>query len=345
MMKKIPVIIDCDPGHDDMMALVLAHGSGKLDIRAVTTVAGNNTIQNTTQNALNVLHYIGADEIPVAMGYQNPMVRDHAQVMEALRVSRQKMRPQEQISAEAKKITGASVHGVSGMDGFTFPAENPKKAEALHSVEMMAKVLRESDEKITLIATGPLTNLGFLVRLYPELLQKVERISMMGGTSQFVLSRPFMEFNTFVDAEATKIVFESGVPITMFGYDVTYRVLFNQQTVDRLRALGNHTGAMVADLLCYFRENHNKGLSRLNLGERAPIHDACAVAGVIDPSLVTDSRRMHVDVNIGGEFFDGATVCDYTGVMEYLPKNVEVVYDMDTDRFLDSLIEAAGRCL
>ena len=345
MMKKIPVIIDCDPGHDDMMALVLAYGSQKLDIRAVTTVAGNNTIRNTTQNALNVLHYIGADEIPVAMGYQDPMVRSHAQVMESFMASRKKMRPQETVPAEEKKITGASVHGVSGMDGFTFPAENPKKTCGLHSVEMMAKVLRESDEKVTLIATGPLTNLGFLVRLYPELLEKIERISLMGGTSEFVLSRPFMEFNTFVDAEATKIVFESGVPITMFGYDVTYRVLFDQDTVDRLRALGNRTGGMVADLLSYFRENHNKALTRLELGDRAPIHDACAVAGVIDPTLVTDSRRMHVDINIGGEFFDGATVCDYAGALEALPKNVEVVYDMDTGRFLDSLIEAAGRCL
>lgn len=344
-MKKIPVIIDCDPGHDDMMALVLAHGSGALDIRAVTTVAGNNTIENTTQNALNVLHYIGADSVPVAMGYQNPMVRSHREEMEKLAAARKKMWPQAGGDQTGGKITGASVHGVSGMDGFTFPEGNPKRAEPLHAVEMMAKVLRESGEKVTIIATAPLTNLGFLVRLYPELLEKIERISMMGGASQYVLSRPFMEFNTFVDPEATKIVFESGVPITMFGYDVTYRVLFDQTTVDRLRALGNRTGEMVADLLVYFRERHNRGLARLNLGDTAPIHDACAVAGVIDPSVVTDSRRMHVDINIGGALFDGATVCDYTGALEALPKNVEVVYNMDRDRFLSMLVDAAGACL
>lgn len=342
-MAKIPVIIDCDPGHDDMMALVLAYGSKKLDIRAVTTVAGNNTIYNTTQNALNILHYIGADEVPVAMGYQDPMVRSHAQQMENLATSRRKMRPQI-ATQEGPKITGAAVHGKSGMDGFEFPTNNPKKVESLHSVEMMAKVLRESEEKITIIPTGPLTNVGFLLRLYPELKEKIERISMMGGTSEFVLTRPFMEFNTFVDPEATKIVFESGVPITMFGYDVTYRVLYDQATIDRLYALGNNTSKMVADLLVYFRENHNKSLSRLNLGDRAPIHDACAVAGVIDPTLVTDVRSMHVDIALGGDTLDGATVCDYAGALEFLPKNVDVVYNMDTQRFLDMLVEAASVC-
>lgn len=342
-MSKIPVIIDCDPGHDDMMALVLAYGSHKLDIRAVTTVAGNNTIENTTQNALNILHYIGADEVPVAMGYQNPMVRSHAQQMENMAASRRRMRPQNE-QPDEKKITGAAVHGKTGMDGFEFPENNPKRIESLHSVEMMAKVLRESEEKVTIIATAPLTNLGFLIRLYPELLMKIERISLMGGTSQFVLSRQFMEFNTFVDPEATKIVFESGVPITMYGYDVTYRVLYNQDTIDRLKALGNHTGDMVAQLLAYFRSSHNKALTRLNLGDSAPIHDACAVAGVIDPSIVTDVRKMHVDIQIGGDLLDGATVCDFQGALEYLPKNVDVVYNMDSKRFLDMLVHAAAQC-
>lgn len=341
-MEKIPVIIDCDPGHDDMMALVLAWGSGKLDIRAVTTVAGNNTIYNTTQNALNVLHYIGAEEIPVAMGYQDPMVRSHARQMENLAASRRKLRPQTQ--EQTQKITGAAVHGKSGMDGFEFPENNPKKAETLRSVEMMAKVLRESEEQITIISTGPLTNLGFLIRLYPDVLPKIKRISMMGGTSEFVLTRPFMEFNTFVDPEATKIVFESGLPITMYGYDVTYRVLYNQDTIDRLYALGNNTGKMVADLLAYFRASHNKAMTRLNLGDTAPIHDACAVAGVIDPSVVTDVRPMHVDIAVGGDLLDGATVCDYQGALEFLPKNVDVVYNMDTGRFLDMLVNAAAAC-
>lgn len=342
-MKKIPVIIDCDPGHDDMMALVLAYGSNRLDIRAVTTVAGNNTIENTTRNALNVLNYIGAEEVPVAKGFQDPIVRSHKTVMEKLAAARRERMTDEQ-RAEQSRITGALAHGVSGLDGFDFPADNPKQLAPIRAVEMMAKVLRESEEKVTIIPTGPLTNVGLLIRAFPDLTEKIERISLMGGTSEFVLTRPFMEFNTFVDPEATKIVFESGLPITMYGYDVTYRVLCGEETLKRLEALENRTGKMAAALLRFFMERHNKNLKHLGLKNVTPIHDACAVAGVIDPTLITKSRMLHVDIETSGQYFDGATICDYAECLG-LPANVEVVYDMDTPRFLDMLVEAAGSCL
>ncbi|MCI8401573.1 MAG: nucleoside hydrolase [Lachnospiraceae bacterium] len=346
-MRKIPVIIDCDPGHDDMMALVLAYGSKALDIRAVTTVAGNNTLDNTTRNALNVLHYIGADEVPVGRGTKNPIVRDHQERIAQLYAMRRKwkMTPAagEKEQEPKKQVTGASAHGVSGLDGFTFPEENPKREASMGAVELMAKVLRESEEKVTIIPTGPLTNIGLLVRAFPDLLCKIERISMMGGTSEFVLNRPFMEFNTLLDPEATKIVFESGVPIIMFGYDVTYRVLYDTETIRRIEAIGNDTGRMVTALLKYFMASHNSSLSHLNLKDVAPIHDACAVAGVIDPTLVTESKMLHVDIETAGTYFDGATVCDYTGCLK-LPANVEVVYNMDTPRFLDLLVKASENC-
>ena len=167
---------------------------------------------------------------------------------------------------------------------------------------------------------------------------------MMGGTCEYVLSRPGMEFNTFVDPEATKIVFESGVPITMFGYDVTYRVMCGTDTLERMEALGNRTGTMISALLRFFMERHNKGLARLNLKDVTPIHDACAVAGVVDPTLVTETRMLHADVECGGTLFNGATVFDYTESLGLAP-NVEVVYDMDAPRFMDLLVEAAGNCL
>lgn len=342
-MKKIPVIIDCDPGHDDMMALVLAYGSNRLDIRAVTTVAGNNTIENTTRNALNVLNYIGAKDVPVAKGFQDPIVRSHKAVMEKLAAARRMSLTEEQ-RKEQSKITGAMAHGVTGLDGFDFPADNPKQIEPVRSVEMMAKVLRESAEKVTIIPTGPLTNVGLLIRAFPDLVSKIERISLMGGTCEFVLTRPFMEFNTFVDPEATKIVFESGIPITMYGYDVTYRVMCGVDTIQRIEVLENRTGKMVASLLRFFMERHNRSLKHLELKDVTPIHDACAVAGVIDPTLVTKSRMLHVDIETSGQYFDGATVCDYAECLG-LPANVEVVYDMDTPRFMDMLVEAAGNCL
>lgn len=338
-MSKVPVIIDCDPGHDDMMALVLAYGSGRLDIRAVTTVAGNNGVDNTTRNALNVLNFIGADDIPVAKGSRQGIVRTREETMARFVASRRGM-----ISAEETKVDGAAVHGATGLDGFDFPEDNPKKAEPIGAVELMAKILRESDEKVTIIPTGPLTNVGLLISAFPDLVEKIERISMMGGTSEFVLSRPGMEFNTFVDPEATKIVFESGVPITMYGYDVTYRVMCGTDTLDRMEALGNRTGSMASALIRFFMERHNKGLARLNLENVTPIHDACAVAGVIDPSLITESRMLHVDVETAGTLFNGATVVDYTQSMGLEP-NAEIVYDMDTSRFMDMLVEAAGNCL
>lgn len=338
--KKISVIIDCDPGHDDMMALVLAYGSKKLDVKAVTTVAGNNTIEHTTNNALNVLHYIGADEIPVAMGSQDPIVRSHKEVMAKLAAGRGKKTENAQ---EDQKIVGASVHGISGLDGFEFPQDNPKKAENIRAVEMIARVVRESPEPVTLIPTGPLTNIGLFIKAFPNLHKKIKRISMMGGTSEFILSRPFMEFNTFVDAEATKIVFESGIPITMFGYDVTYSVLYDRKTIQEIEAIGNQSSVMVKRLLETFMERHNHSLSRLKLKDVCPVHDACAVAGVIDESLITESKLLHVDIETTGTYFDGATVVDYVNALGKKP-NAEVVYRMDNSRFLSMLVEATGNC-
>ena len=340
-MKKIPVIIDCDPGHDDMVALVMAHGSGMLDIKAVTTVAGNNTVDNTTRNARNILHHIGADDVPLAKGLQNPMVRGRAERLAEVARSRAKMSGAQ---LSTPKTQGAAVHGATGMDGYNFPENNPKQLEPIHAVEMMAKILRESDEKITIISTGPLTNVAFLIRCFPDLVDKIEQISMMGGTADFVLIWPFMEYNTFLDPEATKIVFESGVPITMYGYDVTYRVLYSEDTIAQLKALGNNAGDMCAALLKYFMDAHNGAIgTRLGLNGVAPVHDACAVAGVIDPTLVTEYKMQRMEVETSGVYFDGATIPVPEG-MSKLPANVKVVYNMDTPRFLDLLLKTAAAC-
>ncbi|MBP0980516.1 MAG: nucleoside hydrolase, partial [Oscillospiraceae bacterium] len=149
--------------------------------------------------------------------------------------------------------------------------------------------------------------------------------------------------NTRMDPEATRIVFESGIPITMYGYDVTYRVLYSKEFIQKMRDVGNRTSRMVADLLEFFMNAHNSMLTYIDLGDNAPIHDACAVAGVIAPEIVTDKRLMHVDVEVGGTVLDGATVCDYNNYLP-LPKNVEVVYNMDGEKFLDMLLEAAKKC-
>lgn len=330
-MNKIPVIVDCDPGHDDMMALVLACHSPRLDVKLVTTVSGNKSLELVTRNALNVLHYIGADHISVAAGCDRPIVRrkDHAEAAIA------------ELRRHSDSIENGA-HGASGLDGFTFPEENPKKVIEIRAVEAMAQVLRESEEKITLIPTGPLTNVALLIRCYPNLISRIEKISLMGGTCQFVFTRPFMEFNTFIDPEATKIVFESGIPITMYGYDVTYSVLYDQTVIDRIASHKNQTSYMVSELLKAFMYRHNNTFKWLGLTDTCPIHDACAVAGVIDPTLVTESKMLHVDIETAGNYFDGATVCDYEDILG-LPHNVEVVYRMDNARFFDLMEECSAR--
>lgn len=172
-------------------------------------------------------------------------------------------------------------------------------------------------------------------------MNKIEKISMMGGTSEFVFTRPYMEFNTFVDPEATKIVFESGIPIDMYGYDVTYSVLYDEEVVKRIAAYSNQTSHMVAELLKTFMYRHNGAFQWLGLTDTCPIHDACAVAGVVDPTLITKSRMLHVDIETGGTFFDGATVCDYAEALS-LPANVRVIYRMDNPRVFDLMERCAA---
>lgn len=312
-MNKKPVIIDCDPGHDDMVALVLALGSDKLDVRAITNVAGNKAMEKVVRNTLNILNYCGVEK-EVAPGAERPMVRAYT------------------------RTDDEGAHGVTGLDGFEFPPDNPLKVSERRAVEVMADIVRSSPQKVTLIATGPLTNIGLFLRAFPNLRDNIERISIMGGTCHFVLTQPFMEFNTYLDAEATKIVFESGVPITMFGYDVTYKVLMQRDVLERLESLGNRTGHMMHSLIEKFWELHNARW--IDLGG-CPVHDACAVGGVIDPTLITKSEPMYVEIQTEPGPLSGATICDWAHRSGKAP-NVDVVFEMDNPRFFDLIVQSAG---
>ena len=314
--QKIPVILDCDPGHDDMVALVLALGNPRLDVKAITNVAGNKVMEKVNRNTLNILNYCGVTDVPVAAGAVRPLVREYAR----------------------KDTDGC--HGVSGLDGFAFPEENPLRLSEKRAIELMAEVVRSSEQKVTFICTGPLTNMGLFIRSFPDLLDRVERISIMGGTCHFILTEPFMEFNTYLDAEATKIVFESGIPITMYGYDVTYTVLYQDDFVEKLRSIGNRTGEMMSQLLREFKILHNRVW--IDLGG-APVHDACAVAGVIDRSVITESEMMYVQIPLQSGPLSGATVCDYAH-RSGKPANVEVVWKMDNEKFF-SMVEASAKNL
>lgn len=307
-MKKIPVIIDCDPGHDDAIAIILALASDKLDVRGITTVGGNQTIEKTTNNALRVLRFIDKD-VPVAKGANMPMRRE-------LEIA-------------------PSVHGDTGLDGPVLP-EPIKEPIDLSAVELMAKIIEESDEKVTLVPTGPLTNIAIFLLAYPHLKSKIDRISLMGGAAIGGNWTAAAEFNILVDPEAADIVFKSGLPITMAGLDVTHKAKVYPEDIARIKNQGGRVAILVAELLEFFIRFHRDICG----WDFAPLHDPCAVAWLINPDMFT-SRKLNVMIDTEGEHTTGCTVTDFLGVTGRTP-NVDVLLDVDRYQFIDMLIEAVN---
>jgi pyrimidine-specific ribonucleoside hydrolase len=306
---RIPVILDCDPGHDDALAITLALARPELDVLGITTIGGNSTLANTTRNALRVLALLGRTDVPVAAGPDQPLVR-----------------PLE---------TAPQVHGVSGLDGADLPepASEPRPEGAL---EFLRATLAAAPAPVTLIPVGPLTNIGLLLRTYPASAEKIAGISLMGGAMGAGNWTPAAEFNIWVDPEAARIVFRSGLPITMHGLDVTHKALMGLPEADRLDAVGTRVGHVFADLLRFFTRFHVEKYGT----DQTPIHDAVAVAHVALPGLVT-TRRYHVDVETTGDLTRGRTVVDDRG-QPGEPPNVDVALDIDRAAFADLVIEAVA---
>lgn len=306
MNKKIPVILDGDPGHDDAIAWVLANASPLLDIKAVTSVCGNQTIQKTTYNAGRIMTLVGLN-VPLAMGRVKPLVAD--------------------------AIIAPTVHGNSGLDGPALPEPKNKPVE-IDACTLMAQVLEESEEPVVLIPTGPLTNVAALLLLYPQLKPKIRHIYMMGGGIDFGNWTPAAEFNILVDPEAADVVFQSGIPITMAGLDVTEKALVFPEDFERIRAVGNPVAKVVAEWLDFFYGFHR------SIGyPGAPVHDAVAVAALIKPEIMT-MVEMYVEIETTGDYCRGATVGDKLGVLGK-PVNARVIMGIDRQKFVDLLVEAA----
>lgn len=304
-MKKIPIILDGDPGHDDAIAWTLANASGIFDILAVTSSAGNGGIEKTTYNAMRVCTLIGLDA-PIAKGRPKPLL---SPVMNA-----------------------PSVHGESGLDGPALPEPRMKLCK-LSACELMAKVLRESTEPVTLVPTGPLTNVASLLLAHPELKPKIRQISMMGGGILSGNWTPAAEFNILVDPEAAEIVFSSGVPIIMSGLDVTEKALILPEDFRKIAEIGNPVADIVAQWLEFFYIFHQK------LGYAgAPMHDPCAVMVLWHPEIFT-FRDYYVAIETKGEFCRGATVADQFRTTGHAP-NAKCVMGVDRDRFAEILADA-----
>jgi len=297
-MKK--VLIDCDPGHDDMVALMLACASDKLEVLGVTTVAGNQEGEKTFNNTLKILTLIDRKDVTVARGFDKPILRE--------------------------LVTAPEIHGVSGLDGADLPIPEVRPSN-LHAVDFIINTLLESDEKLYLIPTGPLTNIGVALLREPRIKEKIERIVLMGGAVFDSNITPAAEFNIYVDPEAAKIVFESGLPLTMVGLDVTNKAIFSFKDIDSLEKFNGKVSKVVAPLLRFFaRANYEifgfKG---------APLHDALAVSYLIDETVLS-TKFLHVDIETRGDFTRGQTVVDVYGVTRKAP-NVEVAFDLDLEKF------------
>jgi inosine-uridine nucleoside N-ribohydrolase len=288
-----PIVIDCDPGHDDAIAILLALASPEVELVGVSTVAGNQTLDKTTRNALVTLEIAGRADIPVAAGADAPLRRE-------LR-------------------TAAHVHGETGLDGPELPEPSARSVEADPGEWL--------EPGVVLVATAPLTN----VARWLERGIRPDRIVWMGGAIAEGNVTPAAEFNAFVDPEAAAAVFASGIPLAMVGLDVTHKALFTRAHAERLRGTGR-AGRFVAELSDFFQRFHERSYGF----DGSPIHDAMAVAHVVDPTLMT-TRRANVAVETHSEHCDGRTVVDLRGVTGREP-NAEVGIDVEADRFLELLV-------
>jgi inosine-uridine nucleoside N-ribohydrolase len=269
----IPILLDCDPGHDDAIALLLALGSPELELRGVTTVAGNQTLEKTTANAIRVLEFVGRDEIPVAAGADRPLVRD--------------------------PYVAAYVHGETGLDGPDLPPPRGKPVDQ-HAVDFLAERIEPG---VVLVPTGPLTNVALLLARYPG--KRPDRIVLMGGAVAEGNVTPAAEFNIWADPEAAARVFSSGIDLTMVGLDVTHKALFTPRHAERLEG---RAGTMVRELLEFYGRFH----AEVYGFDGSPIHDALAVAQVFRPDLV-ETKHRGVKIDTESELSRGRTLVDVWG--------------------------------
>ena len=292
-----PIVIDCDPGHDDAVALLLALASSEVELVGVTTVSGNQTLAKTTANALRVLELVGRGDVPVSAGADRPIKRD--------------------------LFVAAYVHGESGLDGPALPEPQGQPVPE-DAADFIAEQVSASAQPVTLIPTGPLTNVAVFLERHEDAARKLKRIVLMGGAIAEGNVTPAAEFNIWADPEAAATVFRSGL-------DVTHKALLTPEHGERLRAAGR-TGTFVAELLEFYSRFHRDVYNFPG----SPIHDAVAVAHVLDPELVLTKRR-NVEIELESELCRGRTVVDLWRRTEREP-NAHVGVDIDAGGFLELLL-------
>ena len=306
---KRNIILDCDPGHDDAVAILLAGKNPNLNLLGISVVAGNQTIEKTARNALNVATFLGIN-VPIAIGCEFPMVRE--------------------------RVICAAIHGESGLDGFEFPNYGDK-FDKRHGVQLLIDSVMNND-KVTIVATGPLTNVAMAIKMEPKILERLDEIVIMGGSVDNGNTSPAAEFNIMCDPEAAHVVFSSGVTVRMVGLNVTRKVIVTPEVVDRMEKINNKASDMFVKLMRVFNENQRK-----TFGVAAgPLHDPATIASIIDKDLIK-WQKMNVVIDISHGPSYGRTNCD---IFDYLhaPHNAYVAMDIDVNKYWDIIEESIRAC-
>jgi inosine/uridine nucleosidase len=307
---SIPVIIDCDPGHDDVFALWLAAGHPDLELLAVTTVAGNVPLEHTSRNARIALTVAGVTGVPVAAGAEGPLNRELE--------------------------TAEWIHGESGLGGPALP-DPTVPLDPRGATELLADTLLAADEPVAIIATGPITNVAVFLRDRPDLAGRVREIVWMGGSTERGNVTPYAEFNAWVDPEALAIVVGSGIRFTMVGLNVTHRALVTTAVRERLAAVGTRTATFGDELLEFFCRTNDEVFGMPD----GPLHDPVAVTALADPDAV-ELVHTRLDVELAGTETAGATSVDLGGILRREP-NAWIATGLDVDRFWALVEQAISR--
>lgn len=309
MPRKI--ILDCDPGHDDAVALLLAHGNPDIELVGVTTVMGNQTLDKVTRNALSVARVAGITGVPFARGAERPLVR--------------------------QVETAESIHGDSGLDGPVLPEPTIELDERPAAQFLIDTIMASEPGEITLVATGALTNLALAVRIEPRIVERVREVVLMGGGAHVGNWSAVAEFNIVIDPEAASIVFNESWPVTMVGLDLTHQALATPEVIAAIQAVGTAPAKFVDELMVFFGESYKDAQGF----DHPPVHDPCAVAYVIDPTLMR-TVRAPIDIELTGGLTLGMTVVD---LREPAGPEVttQVAFDLDHARFWALVVDALER--
>lgn len=306
-MSKRPIIIDTDPGIDDALAIAIALFSEELDVRLLTTVAGNVSLDKVTYNTLRLLKFM-KKEVPVAKGADAPLI--------------------------LPLLDASNVHGQSGMEGFDFEEPDDHLLLKENAVDAMRRVIMESDEPVTLVPIAPLTNIALLLKVYPEVKGNIREIVLMGGTAERGNKGVLSEFNVATDPHAAKIVFDSGLPLVMAGLDVGWKALVMPEDSAKMPQLGE-VGRMA---YCLFQK-YRGGSMKTGL----KMYDSCAIAYLLRPQMY-DIVETTVDIELSGTMTAGCTLVDLKGYLGQ-PHNARVCMDIDQEMFRSWFLESIGRCI